>query len=131
MTVPTKEEASAQLSLGLERVSRSSGPIWQMLALGYLKEYVARHSAPFLAENVREWAEARGLGAPTNGKAWGPVMQNARRAGIICAAGYAPAKSSHLSPKVLWRAGEPWASDSPLADEQSLDYFNRYIAGDR
>lgn len=102
---------SAQMSLalfardvGMARVERSAGTEWQRLALGYLSEYVARHLSPFLAEDVREWAEARGLPAPPNEKAWGPVMQAARRAGIVWPCGYAPARSSNGAPKVRWEA---------------------------
>lgn len=103
--------SAAQMSLalvardvGMARVERSAGAEWQRLALGYLREFLSRHDAPFMAEDVREWAEERGLPAPPNEKAWGPLMQRARRDGIVRPCGYGLANSSHRSPKVRWSA---------------------------
>jgi hypothetical protein len=59
--------------------------------------------AKLLAENVRNWASDK-LPDPPDGRAWGAVMQRARRAGYIRKVGYREAQSSNLSPKVLWSA---------------------------
>ena len=66
-------------------------------------EFLARHIRGdcFLAEEVRNFAT--GLDLPPDGRAWGVVFRSAAREGLIVKAGYAPAKSSNLSPKVLWR----------------------------
>lgn len=60
----------------------------------------------FLAENARHFAHARGLPDPPDGRAWGAVMRRARRAGYIKNVGYRAARSSNLSPKVLWARGD-------------------------
>ncbi len=58
----------------------------------------------FLGEDLREWAESTGLvDAPENGRAWGSVFRRAAIAGVIVKIGYAPSRSSNLSPKTLWR----------------------------
>lgn len=77
---------------------------WKKRAHGYLLEFLTtrRLGDTFLAEDVRQFAA--GLDAPPDGRAWGWVFQDASRRGFIVKAGYAPAKSSNLSPKVLWAA---------------------------
>lgn len=79
---------------------------WSASARAALLEFLAKQGrAPFLAESVRTWAESKGIvRAPTDGRAWGHVMQAAKRNGIVVACGYAPANSSNRSPKVQWVA---------------------------
>src|SRR5262245_43916112 len=55
-------------------------------------------------EEVRDEARRAGLPEPTDGRAWGAVLQRARRAGLIEPAGTRKAVTSNLSPKVLWAA---------------------------
>lgn len=87
---------------GIQRAGEHAGDVWRRRAHGYLLEYIATHGErSFLAEEVRDFAST--LEAPPDGRAWGVVFQNAARAKLIIKAGYAPAKSSNLSPKVLWR----------------------------
>jgi len=80
-------------------------PDWSWVAYyGLLKYTQVNKLRTFLAEDVREWCERYGyVPPPENGKAWGAVMQRAARRKVIEKCGYAPAKSSNLSPKVLWR----------------------------
>lgn len=59
---------------------------------------------PKLGEDIRELAYARGLPTPSDGRAWGAVFLRARKSGLMVRAGYGNAKSSHLSPKPLWKA---------------------------
>lgn len=97
--------ASARRDLGIERSAEKSGVEWGTLALGFLLEWCARRGKmPFLCEDVREWSEQNGLPAAAQPKAWGRIMRLGARHGIIAKRGYAPAKSSNLSPKVLWSA---------------------------
>lgn len=57
----------------------------------------------FLTEDVRAYAEFKLLVVrPENERAWGAVMRRAAALGMIKKVGYAPAKSSNLSPKVQW-----------------------------
>jgi hypothetical protein len=94
----------AQLELALARVSRSSGPAWRRGALAYVREFAARAREPFLGEDVREFAQECGFDDPPDARAWGCVMRQAQREGIVKSCGYAPAHSSNGSPKCLWKA---------------------------
>jgi hypothetical protein len=79
-------------------------PGWGEAALDYLRKYATEH-ASFLAEEVRWAGEGSGsIPPPPDGRAWGAVMQCARRAGVIRKDGYREAKDSNLSVKVLWRS---------------------------
>lgn len=99
---PTPE---ARRDLGMARVRRAADDAahdWTELAAAYLRDYaLTTHGQPFLVEDA---AEVSRLPAPPNAKAWGPAVQIAARRGWIVRAGYAPARSSNLSPKCLWRA---------------------------
>lgn len=95
--------ARARRDDGIQRSGDHAGTAWKRHATGYLKEFLVLKGKgnTFLAEDVREFAAA--LEDPPDGRAWGSVFQDAARKGLIVKAGYAPAKSSNLSPKVLWR----------------------------
>jgi hypothetical protein len=41
---------------------------------------------------------------PPTSKAWGSIFKEAAKAGTVRKVGYAPSKSSNLSPKTLWKA---------------------------
>lgn len=103
--------ARARRDHGIQQAGDHAGERWRKSARGYLLEYIARHprsqfpdGVTFLAEDIREYAEAHGFDRPPDGRAWGVVFQSAAREGLIRKAGYAPARSSNLSPKVLWAA---------------------------
>lgn len=102
--VPTARQSRQQLELGLAQVAESSGAAWRERALGYVREFVARVNGPFLAEDIREFAQERGFADPPDARAWGVVMQRAAREHIVQSFAYAPARSSNGSPKVLWKA---------------------------
>lgn len=80
-------------------------PGWQAKALYCLERYLtqlpARHE--FLAEEFVSYATIAGLETPPDGRAYGTVMQQAARKGLILKVGYRVALSSNLSPKTLWR----------------------------
>lgn len=105
----TIEDAMARRDEGISRAADHAERMsegWKRRARGYLLEFLATrsHSGLFLAEVVRAFAEERGMDAPPDGRAWGGVFQSAAREMLIVKVGYAPAKSSNLSPKVLWKA---------------------------
>lgn len=107
--VITRADAAALRDLGIERaVDRADREKadWSDDAHRALERYCQAHAGQrFLTEDVREWAEKLELvAAPDNARAWGAVMQRAQRYGLIRSVGYAPARSSNLSPKVLWHA---------------------------
>lgn len=79
---------------------------WTITALQAVRTFctVKASGCTFLAEEARAWAEdVRGVTPPPDARAWGHVMLKAKAEGLIVSAGYAPAKSSNGSPKVLWR----------------------------
>jgi hypothetical protein len=104
-----RDIAAARRDTGIARASdhaRRVDPAWLEKALGYVRLH-AMVATAFLTEDVRAMAEADGLPDPPDGRAWGAVMRTAKHRGIVRAAGYAPAKSSNLSPKVWWAAVRP------------------------
>lgn len=97
--------ARARRDIGIERAARHAtriDPEWLEKAFAFVRQYAENHDR-FLTEDIR--AASRGVVPVTeNEKAWGAVMQRAARAGVLAPAGYAPAKTSNCSPKVLWRS---------------------------
>lgn len=100
--LPTHAESVAARDIGIASAAASVSCEWARRALGYVREFAAYADGPFLVEQIREFADAGGFDEPRNAKAWGPVIQEARRQKIIRPCGFAPARSSHRSPKVLW-----------------------------
>lgn len=94
--------ARARRDDGIQRSAEHAGEAWRRGARGYPLEYLAFHDGPFMAEDVREYAEGHGFQKPPDGRAWGIIFKSAARERLIFKAGYAPAKSSNLSPKVQW-----------------------------
>jgi hypothetical protein len=80
---------------------------WTTLALEALCEHVRElpAGAEFILEDVRLAIESK-VPEPTDLRAWGAVTQTAIRAlKIEKTERFAPAKSSHASPKALYRRG--------------------------
>lgn len=78
---------------------------WADQALHILEQY-AMHSRTFMVEDVREYAHNDcGLPLPTDGRAWGVVVQKAVRKGSIMRVGHAPMKSRncHGDHKAVWQ----------------------------
>lgn len=98
------ERTRERRDTGIRRAADHAGSDWQRRARGYLLEWLSRAPGTFLAEDWREWATHRGLDSPPDGRAFGSVLQSAAKDGLIVKVGYAPARSSNLSPKVQWRA---------------------------
>jgi len=102
------QAAIKRRDLGMQRAvekSNKNPSQWSRAAYFGIIKYIAENKQPFLTEDVREWCELRGcVIAPENGRAWGNVMKRAAKSRLILKHGYALAKSSNLSPKVLWKA---------------------------
>ena len=88
---------------GIQQAADHAGPDWKVMASLALYNYALTHSR-FLIEDVRVYADKHGVEAPPDARAWGAVTQGAIRAGFIERDGYAPARSSHLSPKPVWKS---------------------------
>lgn len=80
-------------------------PCWSDRAYSALELYCKKVAEPFIIEDVRAWAEGLWLiSPPHDSRAWGAVIRRAAANGTVRKVGYAPAKSSNLSPKVQWQA---------------------------
>ncbi len=100
------EVATAQRDKGMAQSvahAERDYPTWQARAVGYVRLHATVH-ATFLCEDARAMAEADGFAAPPSKTAWGSVMRQAAREGIVIADGYAPANSSRRGAKSLWRS---------------------------
>ncbi len=101
------KQAEARRETGMSRAVEHADEVhgdWSDMAMEMLREYAdAMEDRPFMAEQVRNWARTYpGWIDPPDKRAWGAVFTRAAKAGHIVKLGYAPAKSSNLSPKVLW-----------------------------
>ncbi len=87
---------------GIARAQRHAGDPWTEFAVNLVRRYASEHPQ-FLTEDFVDWT--RGLIAePPDGRAWGAVMRIAARKGLVRKVGYAPARTSNLSPKCVWSA---------------------------
>lgn len=76
---------------------------WTGQALGMLTAYASQVGRPFLVEEARPWAEARGLPPPPDARSWGAVTRSAIRKNRIRDSGeMARSASSNNSKKTLW-----------------------------
>jgi len=89
----------------IKRVADNAGDDWKAVAFEKVAEYAKQSQAPFLTEDIREWC-LESIPEPHDGRAWGQIMRKAQKQGIICKVGFYSAKSSNLSPKVLWNKVE-------------------------
>jgi hypothetical protein len=102
----SRTEAERRRNLGQQRAeahAEAEHDGWKHEALLALAQYLGqRGQTPFLAENLREWSIAQGVTQPPEPRAWGALIQSAKRRGLIRACGTERAATSNLSPKVLW-----------------------------
>lgn len=75
---------------------------WSDDALSFFELYAQQKPDGFLTEDVRTWAEKMGFPPPPDERAWGHIAKKAAKAGVVVPIGYAKARSSNNSPKVLW-----------------------------
>lgn len=101
-------ESRTRRDLGIHRAGTHADDEhdqWITRAAEAIGDYARLCGEPFLIEDVRQ---ARyDIEDPSEPRAWGAAAMRAARAGLICKAGYAPSRSSNLSPKVLWSAKRP------------------------
>ncbi|MGH8443824.1 MAG: hypothetical protein ACREVL_01100 [Solimonas sp.] len=96
-------EAAARRELGIQRAAEHAthiDPDWLAEAAKFVAAYAETH-VDFLAEDVIA-ASAGKLASPPDGRAWGAVLRRAAAARVIRKIGFHPARTSNLSPKVLW-----------------------------
>lgn len=103
------EAARRERDLGMQRAADRADRVndgWTLTAYSNLVALARAHklSEPMLGEDIRKLAYDAGLPRPPDERAWGAVFLRARKAGLMVPVGHGQAKSSHLSPKPLWRA---------------------------
>lgn len=83
--------------------AEDKSPGWTELALGYVREYCCYHST-FTGEDVRLYAEKRGFTIPPHKRAWGAVMANAAKVGIVKKIGTKQVSNprAHCAIATLW-----------------------------
>lgn len=104
----THEHAALRRDDGIERAGDHADREhleWRERAATLLEAYADKQvrGKPFLIEDATQFAYDAGLPVPPDGRAWGAAVRLAKSKGFIVACGYRAAKSSNLSPKVLWR----------------------------
>ena len=70
-----------------------------------LKQFLSWHKSPFLCETFRVYAETEhGIPQPPSSRAYGGVIQRAKREGLIKHVGFGSTKnpSAHGTPASLW-----------------------------
>lgn len=101
------DRARARGELGMASAAahaESDAPGWGQRAASYLMLFaVARGDCPWTIEVARTWAYENGLDQPPDGRAWGGVTKSFLAGGAIERVGYAPAVSSNMSPKAIYR----------------------------
>lgn len=105
----TRADAERRRDIGMARATDRADREkhkWSAKATHAVHLYCVQHpGTKFLGEDVREWAEGQRLvPAAPDERAWGSIFRSAAADGLLKRVGYAPAKSSNLSPKCLWSA---------------------------
>lgn len=80
-------------------------PEWSEEAYALLKQFIASKTDCFMCEDVRAYADKKGLPAAPNNRAWGAIIARAsRKEKIIKHAGFAQVKNprAHKANASLW-----------------------------
>lgn len=75
---------------------------WQTAAYYALVRFAIQQSKPFIIEQARAKIK---IEPPADLRWWGSVTKTAINEGVLWPCGWAPAKSSHNSPKRMYRFG--------------------------
>lgn len=75
--------------------------IWQEEALECVRNYPGQM---FMTEDVRQWAHDQGLDYPSHSRAWGAVILEAKKIGLIVQRGFACVKNpkANHTPASVW-----------------------------
>lgn len=101
-------EAETARDLGMLQAEEHADrviPDWSLKAFWALKSYLfVSNGKPFLGEDVRFYAEERGLPLPPSKRAWGAVIVKAAREKLIRSVGFGLTKNptAHRTPATLW-----------------------------
>jgi hypothetical protein len=77
---------------------------WADMAYEFLQRFLLFNPLPFMAEDVRRYAEQHGVPIPPSKRAWGGVVVRASKAGIIKSCGYGMTSNpkAHRTPAMRW-----------------------------
>lgn len=105
MTMSDVDQGELFRDEGMKRSSERAELIhdgWNEKAFHLLRRFP---NAEFMAEDVRAYAEDKGLPKPPSARAWGAVIVRAKKEGIIRAIGFRSVKNpkAHRTPATLWR----------------------------
>lgn len=80
-------------------------PNWSNVAEGWVRIYAMDH-LEFMCEEVRRFAESKGISKPPDKRAWGAVMMRCAKLGIVekVGLGYAKDPKVHMNPASVWRS---------------------------
>lgn len=100
-------DAIKERDSGIERAILHADDVcegWGDKAFYILKEFIRVNGNSFLVEDVRLYAEAKGLPEPPSKRSWGSIILKASRAGIVKKNGYGITRNvkSHGTPASEW-----------------------------
>ena len=89
-------------------------PTWSEQAQDWVRKYVKTHKYPFVCDELRTWAESHGCPAPISNFAWGTVMAQSCRNGVITKMGlrthiFPDKKTTHMKAVTEWIVRLPCA----------------------
>jgi hypothetical protein len=99
-------KTAAQLAdEGIRTAIEHAGPEWNDRATEAFRQFALTH-AEFLCEDVRVWAETKGLPHPPDKRAWGHIAREAVKNETVKVTGYAmtKVKPAHAGPRAVYRS---------------------------
>lgn len=99
-----RERRDVGINSAADHADRTA-PGWTARAEAFVVEYARLHPV-FSSELVRRYAEAKGLPAAPDPRAWGNAFKRAMRTDVITSAGYEQSSQpqAHCRPVRIWRS---------------------------
>lgn len=96
------EQGLIGAQLAFDKANRVQ-PNWGARAYEAFEQAAKEATAPFTIEQIREQIARMGVEPPSDQRAYGQIVLRAAKLNLIKKTGeFAPARSSHGSPKPLW-----------------------------
>lgn len=79
---------------------------WSNDAFDILKKFIKSHTGNFMTEDVRAYADLRGLPKPPSLRAWGSIISKAAKLNLIVCVGFKKVKNprAHRANASVWCA---------------------------
>ena len=86
---------------GIKQAIDNAGPTWKELALKFVLSYPGDE---FMTEDIRAYAYRKGLHRPPSERAWGNIIQHARKMGWVkfLRFGAVDNPKAHKTPASVW-----------------------------